>query len=830
MKIIRRIFPVIAFWMIMSASAFAVRYYVKPTGSDSNSGDSWGAALKTIVKATQTAQSGDVVWVAEGTYAESKTVVNPLNVALYGGFAGTESQLSERNISAHPAIIDGDNARQCIQNFGVLDGFHITKGKNEGNPGGGFFNGSLGTVANCAVYNNSTLQSGGGFYNNGTVTNCTVYNNTANYGGGINNNFSGKVTDCTVYGNSVSDLAGGIYSRGTVTNCTVYGNNAKNRGGGIYNYGTVTNCTVFNNTASRSGGGIYNDSSTVINCIVWGNNTDIKVISGEVKYSCFSDGTTGEGNIAVDPMFVNVSGDDPTKWDLRLQPNSPCIDAGTSEGAPDYDILGVKRPKGAGFDMGAYEHVKPTRYYVMPTGSDSNTGISWASAFKTIVKATQIAQTDDEIWVAEGTYAESKTVINPAGVALYGGFAGTESQLSERNISAHPTIINGEKARQCIQNLGVLDGFHITKGKNENSGGGGINNYSKVTNCTVYNNSAYYGGGINNNSSGTVTDCTVYGNSASDIAGGIRNHGAVTNCTIYNNTTLRDGGGILDTGTVTSCTVYNNNASRNGGGIYNHSGTETDCIVYKNSAEYGGGIYNRSTVTNCTVYENNSGDDGGGIYNYKGTVTSCTIYGNSAIDSGSGIYNDEESAATNCVIYSNKAEYYGGGIYNYGTATNCTVYNNIGMDGGGIFNKGTVTNCIAWGNDTDIKLFSGEVKYSCFSGGTTGEGNIAVDPMFVNVSGDDPTKWDLQLQPSSPCIDAGTSEGAPKYDILDVRRPQGEKVDMGAYEYAPPTITIPQIASHILDKKTFTSTQKKAADDNKDNIIDVADIVHILKK
>ena len=48
MKIIRRIFPVIAFWMIMSASAFAVRYYVKPTGSDSNSGDSWTSAFKTI--------------------------------------------------------------------------------------------------------------------------------------------------------------------------------------------------------------------------------------------------------------------------------------------------------------------------------------------------------------------------------------------------------------------------------------------------------------------------------------------------------------------------------------------------------------------------------------------------------------------------------------------------------------------------------------------------------------------------------------------------------------------------------------------------------------
>ncbi|HOE64847.1 MAG TPA: DUF1565 domain-containing protein [Candidatus Sumerlaeota bacterium] len=127
MKYIRRIFPVIAFWVIMSTSVFAARYYVKTTGSDSNSGESWDAALKTIVKATQTAKIGDEVWVAEGTYAESKTVDNPTSFVLYGGFAGTESQLSERNISAHPTIIDGEDARQCVRNSGVLDGFQYCK-------------------------------------------------------------------------------------------------------------------------------------------------------------------------------------------------------------------------------------------------------------------------------------------------------------------------------------------------------------------------------------------------------------------------------------------------------------------------------------------------------------------------------------------------------------------------------------------------------------------------------------------------------------------------------------------------------------------------------
>ncbi len=184
---------------------------------------------------------------------------------------------------------------------------------------------------------------------------------------------------------------------------------------------------------------------------------------------------------------------------------------------------------------------------------------------------------------------------------------------------------------------------------------------------------------------------------------------------------------------------------------------------------------------------------------------------------------------TNCTVYGNSATNDGGGIYNSsGTVTNCTVYGNRATNyGGGIFNSGTVTNCIAWGNNTDIENSGGEVKYSCFGGGTSGEGNIAVDPMFVNVSGDDPTKWDLRLQPNSPCIDKGTSEGAPDYDILGIKRPQGAGVDMGAYECIP---SIPAIISHILGKKPLTPEEKNAADDNKDNIIDVADIVHIMKQ
>ena len=56
----------------------------------------------------------------------------------------------------------------------------------------------------------------------------------------------------------------------------------------------------------------------------------------------------GEGNIDKLPSFIGGG-------DYHLEGDSPCIDAGTSEGAPDTDIDGELRPQGAGYDMGADE-------------------------------------------------------------------------------------------------------------------------------------------------------------------------------------------------------------------------------------------------------------------------------------------------------------------------------------------------------------------------------------------------------------------------------------------------------------------------------------------
>jgi hypothetical protein len=68
-------------------------------------------------------------------------------------------------------------------------------------------------------------------------------------------------------------------------------------------------------------------------------------------------------NIDLDPRFVNVTDPDPANWDLRIQPDSPCLDTGDNlaPNLPATDIIGNARvidgdgDGNAIVDMGAYE-------------------------------------------------------------------------------------------------------------------------------------------------------------------------------------------------------------------------------------------------------------------------------------------------------------------------------------------------------------------------------------------------------------------------------------------------------------------------------------------
>ncbi len=99
----------------------------------------------------------------------------------------------------------------------------------------------------------------------------------------------------------------------------------------------------------------YFSNALSTNCIIWRNGDDL--LQCNASYSCISDGDAGEGNISTDPRFANLEADD-----LHLAWDSPCIDAGTSVGAPVVDYDGDPRPWGMGYDMGADESFRRLTY------------------------------------------------------------------------------------------------------------------------------------------------------------------------------------------------------------------------------------------------------------------------------------------------------------------------------------------------------------------------------------------------------------------------------------------------------------------------------------
>ena len=307
-------------------------------------------------------------------------------MAIYGGFAGTETVLSDRNPRTNVTILNGDidkdntlnatNASHVVtgsgtNNTAVLDGFSIINGY--GANGAGMYNvtGSP-SVSNCIFSGNYFTSFGGGMYNysgaSPIVTNCIFQGNT------------GKVSSSSF--SLGAGMSNQINSNPTITNCVFSGNNCF-VGGAMYNNNlsspVITNCTFSGNAASSTGGGLYNDNApvTITNCICYNNrdnsgtgtaNSSIVQSNGpnNITYSLIQgQNPSGTGNLdgtnaANNPKFVTPV--DPataptTLGDLHLQCGSPAINAGTNTGAPATDLEGNARALTVAdpADMGAYE-------------------------------------------------------------------------------------------------------------------------------------------------------------------------------------------------------------------------------------------------------------------------------------------------------------------------------------------------------------------------------------------------------------------------------------------------------------------------------------------
>jgi len=372
---------------------------------------SWATAAATIQDAVDAASAGDEISVTNGVYAtggratagESTTnrvaVDKPVTLQSIHGSLAT--------------IIDGRGLGRCVYLAAgaKLSGFTLTKGVAV--YGGGVFCETNAVVSNCVLSRNSAYQppdylpwdvpvdvpAGGGAYG-GTLDNCTLTDNSAffidqptafpagstGYGGGASH---GTLIHCLLEGNGASAMGGGAdvcvlmnctlrdnWAAGgggaagcTLSNCILTGNLAEGRwngggsGGGASGC-TLNNCTLTANSVSGVGesGGLGGGAArcTLNNCIIYFNtaadwaNFDW---SSSLNYCCTTPlPSSGTGNITNAPLFV-----DQASGNLRLQSNSPCINAGPNALAPvGPDLDGNPRIKGGTVDMGAYEFQSPT--------------------------------------------------------------------------------------------------------------------------------------------------------------------------------------------------------------------------------------------------------------------------------------------------------------------------------------------------------------------------------------------------------------------------------------------------------------------------------------
>ncbi|HEX5042051.1 MAG TPA: right-handed parallel beta-helix repeat-containing protein [Candidatus Polarisedimenticolaceae bacterium] len=162
--------------LALSTTVHAAVLHVRTDGSDSNSGADWAHAKASVQAAIDVAQTGDEIWVATGVYHQrihNRVVAgNAIDVALYGGFLGNETSRNQRNYTANPTALHGDNAGVVVSITGAagpgtrIDGFVITGGNSNG--GGGIaMLASAPVIANNVIKYNLTMGPGAGILSYG---------------------------------------------------------------------------------------------------------------------------------------------------------------------------------------------------------------------------------------------------------------------------------------------------------------------------------------------------------------------------------------------------------------------------------------------------------------------------------------------------------------------------------------------------------------------------------------------------------------------------------------------------------------------------------------
>lgn len=273
--------------------------------------------------------------------------------------------------------------------------------------------------------------------------------------------------------------------------------------------------------------------------------------------------------------------------------------------------------------------VQATVRYVSTSGSGSNTGLSWATATNSLQAAINNSSAGDEIWIKAGTYTTpfSTSFTMKNGVLIFGGFAGNETLVTQRNWRTNVVTLQGNNAsvitNNNISSSARLDGVTISNGRST-AGGGMYNSNSSpiIANVTFENNQATYnGGGMFAADGNPWLTNVIFRNNVAGLNGNPGRGGGMYNDEAYPN--------------VENCFFYNNVCTKDGGAVYNYVDIPgrkplfTNCVFANNRSTGGAGgaimnEYANTIITNCTFLSNSCTITGcgGAVHNYSPNGTS----------------------------------------------------------------------------------------------------------------------------------------------------------------------------------------------------------------
>ncbi len=502
------------------------------------------------------------------------------------------------------------------------------------------------------------------------------------------------------------------------------------------------------------------------------------------------------------------------------------------------------------------------------TATGANNGSNWANAYTDLQDALAIAVSGDEIWVAAGTYKptlgtdQSATFTLSSGIAVYGGFDGSETSLGERDYESNLTALSGEigapgasdnsdrvVAIEGIGNNAVLDGFTISDGNSETFGGlagGGVYLYrtnATLRNLTITGNQAELGGGVYNFAGTPTFENVTFSNNIATDGAALYNHNLST--TTLNSVRFFDNSGWNDLYNYRGEIVFDDvqfvNVSTGTTGFYNVEANNLamTSVTFSNytqairlfdcSPTIGSTLF--SSITNEAIYFSSAGgtvlncqffSSGRGIYTLHNatvvTVESCLFDGETG--TRAAVLTGGTNTFVNCVFLNHR--WSGFDPYVVTTSSpfsasfvNCTFANALSLPINEVISirntnpqPARVYNSILWNPSAGGDELDGIVEVSNSlvrnSGGSSSWSLPQID-VGGNVDSDpkfvDISGDNFDLMVGSPAVDGGDNS-APLIAITDYHgnnRIFGVAVDMGAVELMYPTAVTSTLRPRLGD-------------------------------